>query len=228
MKINENFIEDKWLSKIISKQVYVYKSFNNLNLDLPKKTQFSYIKINKKEKKKIKIIKKKNFKLINYNITFEKSITQTNFHNKNIRLAKIKDKKKIQNIAFNNFNQSRFSLDKKLKKKSKLIKSEWINNYFKRKRGDALFLIEHNKVIAGFVLLIFNKRNLIIDLIAIDSKYQRKGLRIKLINFIQSYYYKRFKKIIVGTQSNNKASLKFYKRNKFRIFKTEMVFHKHF
>ena len=42
MKINENFIEDKWLSKIISKQVYVYKSFNNLNLDLPKKTQFSY------------------------------------------------------------------------------------------------------------------------------------------------------------------------------------------
>ena len=50
MKINENFIEDKWLSKIISKQVYVYKSFNNLNLDLPKKTQFSYIKINKKDK----------------------------------------------------------------------------------------------------------------------------------------------------------------------------------
>jgi ribosomal protein S18 acetylase RimI-like enzyme len=63
---------------------------------------------------------------------------------------------------------------------------------------------------------------------AIDSKYQQKGLGIKLINFIQSYYYKRFKKIIVGTQSNNKASLKFYKQNKFRIFKTEMVFHKHF
>ena len=89
-------------------------------------------------------------------------------------------------------------------------------------------MIEHNKVIAGFVLLIFNKRNLIIDLITIDSKYQRKGLGIQLINFLQAFYYKRFKKIIVGTQSNNKASLKFYKRNKFRIFKTEMVFHKHF
>ncbi len=89
-------------------------------------------------------------------------------------------------------------------------------------------MIEHNKTIAGFVLLIFNKQNLIIDLIAIDSKYQRKGLGIKLINFIQSYYYKKFKKIIVGTQLNNKASLKFYKRNKFRILRTEMVFHKHF
>lgn len=228
MKINKNFIKDKWLSKTIGKQVYLYKNYNNINLDLPKKTQFTYIKINKKEKKKIQIIKKKNFKLINYNITFEKKITQSSLHDKNIRLAKIKDKKKIQNIAFNNFNQSRFSLDKKLKKKSKLIKSEWVNNYFKRKRGDALFLIEHNKTIAGFVLLIYNKQNLIIDLIAIDSKYQRKGLGIKLINFIQSYYYKKFKKIIVGTQLNNKASLKFYKRNKFRILRTEMVFHKHF
>lgn len=228
MKINKNFIKDKWLSKTIGKQVYLYKNYNNINLNLPKKTQFSYIKINKKEKKKIQIIKKKKFKLINYNITFEKSITQSSFHNKNIRLAKIKDKKKIQNIAFNNFNQSRFSLDKELKKKSKLIKSEWVNNYFKRKRGDALFLIEHNETIAGFVLLIFNKQNLIIDLIAIDSKYQRKGLGIELINFIQSYYYKKFKKIIVGTQLNNKASLKFYKRNKFKILRTEMVFHKHF
>lgn len=228
MEITKNFTKDKWLSKIIGKQTYLYKNNNNFNLNLPKKTQFSYIKIDTKEKKKIQIIKKKNFKLINYNITFEKNIIQIKFHNKNIRLAKIKDKKKIQNIAFNNFNQSRFSLDKKLKKKSKLIKSEWVNNYFKKKRGDALFLIEHNKVIAGFVLLIFNKQNLIIDLIAIDSKYQRKGLGIRLIDFIQSYYYKRFKKITVGTQSNNKASLKFYKRNKFRISKTEMVFHKHF
>ena len=228
MKITKNFTNDKWLSKIIGKQTYLYKNNNNLNLNLPKKTQFSYIKIDTKEKKKIQIIKKKNFKLINCNITFEKKIIQNKLHNKNIRLAKIKDKKKIQNIAFNNFNQSRFSLDKKLKKKSKLIKSEWVNNYFKRKRGDALFLIEHNKVIAGFVLLIYNKQNLIIDLIAIDSKYQRKGLGIQLINFIQSHYFKRFKKIIVGTQSNNKVSLKFYKRNNFKILKTEMVFHKHF
>ena len=72
MKINKNFIKDKWLSKTIGKQVYLYKNYNNINLDFPKKTQFSYIKINKKEKKKIQIIKKKNFKLINYNITFEK------------------------------------------------------------------------------------------------------------------------------------------------------------
>lgn len=228
MKINKNFIKDKWLSKIIGKQVYLYKSYKSINLDLPKKTKFSYIKINKKEKKKIQIIKKKNFKFINCNITFEKNIVKTNFNSNNIRLAKLKDKKKIQKIAYNNFNQSRFNLDKKLKKKSKLIKSEWVNNYFKKKRGDALFLIENNKVIAGFVLLIFNKQNLIIDLITIDLKYQRKGLGIKLINFLQDFYYKRFKKIIVGTQSNNKASLKFYKRNKFRIFKTEMVFHKHF
>ena len=54
MKINKNFIKDKWLSKTIGKQVYLYKNYNNINLDLPKKTQFSYIKINKKKRRKFR------------------------------------------------------------------------------------------------------------------------------------------------------------------------------
>ena len=54
-------------------------------------------------------------------------------------------------------------LDKKIKKKDAAnIKKAWVNNFFQKKRGNALHVILIKKEIVGFVLLLFNKKNLII------------------------------------------------------------------
>jgi ribosomal protein S18 acetylase RimI-like enzyme len=228
MRISNSFAKDKWLSKITDKNSYKCINLNFEERDYPKKIEFLYVKISQFDKKNYLKLKKKKFKYINKSIIFEKKISQIKTKISNIRKANIKDKKKIQKIAVENLNSSRFNLDKKIKKKAGLIKSEWINNFFKKKRGDALYLVEYVNKVAGFVLLLFDKKELIIDLIAIDKKYQNKGLGRTLIKFIEKIYYKKFKTIKVGTQSNNKNSLIFYRKNKFKIIKKELVFHKHF
>ena len=132
-------------------------------------------------------------------------------------------------ISSKNLTDSRFNVDKLIKnKESKLIKKKWVKNFFLKKRGNALHVIEIKNKILGFVLLIFKKNFLIIDLIAIDKKFQNKGLGKKLIDYIEFFYFKRFKKIIVGTQSNNIQSLKFYKKTGFKKIKEDVIFHKHF
>lgn len=228
MKISNSFAKDIWLTKVIDKNSYKCTNLNFEEVDYPKKIEFLYIKIGQFDKKNHLKLKKKKFKFINKSIIFEKKISRINKRISNIRKANIKDKKKIQKIAIENLNFSRFNLDDKIKKKAGLIKSEWVNNFFKKKRGDALYLVEYKKKIAGFVLLLFDKKKLIIDLIAIEKKYQNKGLGRKLIEFIEKIYYKKFDTIKVVTQSNNKNSLIFYKNNNFKILKKELIFHKHF
>lgn len=228
MKISDSFAKDEWLSKIISKNSYQCKNLNFKEEDYPKNINFLYIKINHHDRKTRLKLKKKKFEYINKSIILKKKLGKIRQEISNIRKAKLKDRAQVQKIAIKNLNSSRFNLDNKIKKYAGIIKSEWISNFFKKKRGDALYLVEHRNKIAGFILLLFDRKKIIIDLIAIDKKYQRKGLGEKLIKFIEKIYYKKFKYIKVGTQSNNKKSLIFYKKNKFKISKEELVFHKHF
>lgn len=228
MKKSKNFTKDKWLSKITGKNSYKCKNTNFGEKDYPKDIDFLYTKIDHRNNEKIINLKKKNFKFINKSILFKKKISRSEQNISNIRKAKKKDKVLIQKIAIKNLNTSRFNLDNKTKKYAELIKSEWINNFFKKKRGDELYLIEYSNKIAGFILLLFDKKKVTIDLIAIDKKYQKKGFGTNLIKFVETLYYGKFNYINVVTQSNNKNSLIFYKKNNFKIYKKELVFHKHF
>ena len=79
-----------------------------------------------------------------------------------------------------------------LGREAALIKKNWIQNFFLGKRGDALHVIKIKKKIIGFVLLIFKKKLLIIDLIAIRKKFQIKGYGTNLIKYINSYYINDF------------------------------------
>ena len=72
------------------------------------------------------------------------------------------------------------------------------------------------------------KKKLIIDLIALSKNYQNKGLGKQLINKLEFIYKNRFNKIIVGTQSNNVQSIKFYNKVGFKKTKELVVLHKHF
>ena len=99
---------------------------------------------------------------------------------------------------------------------------------FFKKRGNALHVILIKKEIVGFVLLLFNKKNLIIDLIALSKNQQNKGIGKILINQLEFIYKNKFKKIIVGTQSNNIQSIKFYKKVGFKKIREFEVLHKHF
>ena len=221
---------DKWLSVQLG-----YLAYNINNID--KSFDFSEyrhkkILISIKSNKQIKnsFLKKNKIKLIEKNVTFfknskKKKIEKNYF--KNIRFANNFDKKKILDIAENSFINSRFFKDKNIKKKiARKIKRNWVLNFFRKKRGEYLIISECNKKVVGFLLILKNKNDYIIDLIAVKKKYQNLGIGTKMIRFLENIVLKRNKvKIYVSTQSNNKDSIKLYIKNKFKVKYRKYVYH---
>jgi len=80
--------------------------------------------------------------------------------------------------------------------------------------------------IAGFVQLLHSGRDLVIDLIAVDRKFRRKGIARDMICFAQTAI-KGFKRMRVGTQLANIPSIRMYERLEFMFVDASYVFHYH-
>ena len=221
---------DKWLSIQLGYSAY---NTNNINKSFNfSKFRHKKILISIKSNKKIKnsFLKKNKIKLIEKNLTFfknsKKKVLEENYF-KNIRLANSFDKKQILDIAEHSFISSRFFKDKNIKKKlARKIKRNWVLNFFRKKRGEYLIICECNKKVVGFLLIIKNKNDYIIDLIAVKKNYQNLGFGTKMIKFLENVVLKRNKvKIYVSTQSNNKDSIKLYIKNKFKVKYKKYVYH---
>jgi len=221
---------DKWLAVQLG-----YPAYNINNIDKSfdfSKYRHKKILISIQSNKQIEssFLKRNKIKLIEKNLTFFKNSKKKKLEKnyfKNIRFANNFDKKKILDIAENSFINSRFFKDKNIKKKvARKIKRNWVLNFFRKKRGEYLIISECNKKIVGFLLVIKNKNNYIIDLIAVKKKYQNLGFGTKMIRFLENIVLKRNKvKIYVSTQSNNKDSIKLYIKNKFKVKYKKYVYH---
>jgi len=220
---------DKWLSKQLFVPSY-HLNENKINSftrnGIPYGPVFIDAKVGLNDHIKIRHLHKLNFKSITTNIQFKKRISSKIYEKKNCRFANSKDKIIVKKIAYNSFINSRFHLDKRFPKKiAKKLKSEWVNNYFYNNRGDWMILFEINKKTLGFLLLLKEKKNLIIDLIAVKKKNQNKGIATSMINYANHYFIKKFRFLIAVTQSNNIQAIKFYKKLGFKAFSKKLVFH---
>jgi GNAT superfamily N-acetyltransferase len=221
---------DKWLSVQLGHPAY---NINNIDKIFDfSEYRHKKILISIKSNKQIKnsFLKKNKIKLIEKNITFYKNSKKKKLERnyfKNIRFANNFDKKKILDIAENYFINSRFFKDKNIKKKiARKIKRNWVLNFFRKKRGQYLIISECNKKVVGFLLILKNKNDYIIDLIAVKKNYQNLGIGTKMIRFLENIVLKRNKvKIYVSTQSNNKDSIKLYIKNKFKVKYRKYVYH---
>ena len=222
---------DKWLSDQFGYSAYNIDNLNEKNfsfLNYISKSILISIKSNKKIKNSF--LEKNKIKFIETNLTFFKNSRTKNLKNnyyKNIRFANIFDKKSILDIAGNSFIKSRFFKDKNIKKKlAKKIKRNWVLNFFRKKRGEYLIVSEFNKKVVGFLLVLKNKKNYIIDLIAVKKNYQNLGLGTKMLKFLENKVLKKSKvKIYASTQSDNKNSIKLYIKNKFKVKYKKYVYH---
>lgn len=96
--------------------------------------------------------------------------------------------------------------------------SVWVVNSYKDKSSKIFVVWEKNKAV-GFVILKFNKEARVakIILIAVDKKFQRKGLGEVLVNKAIQWSRKQdIKFMFVRTQKKNKNALLFYKRLGFK------------
>lgn len=217
----KGFCEDKFLNKIFKKNCYIATKEKYVKLFKYFKNSFIFLKTKKKISTKNNIEKK--LKFLGSNITYQKKIKSTEeyFKEKNISYKinlKNYEKKIVINIAYKNFNFSRFHLDKRLSKnKSNLIKKKTLENYFLGFRSDKIFVQLYKKKISGFCLFKFKNKDIaIIDLICIDKRFSRKGLASDMIRYsLQRLKKMNRKKIIVSTQEKNLAAIKLYNSFKF-------------
>lgn len=108
---------------------------------------------------------------------------------------------------------SRFIKDKFISKSFKVkYRSEWVRNFFRKKRGDYLLVAEKKKKILGFILILKKKNIFTIDLVASGKKHRKKKVASSLINFVNNKIMKNKDKIVAGTQIDNLIAIKMYKK----------------
>lgn len=222
---------DKWLSTQLGYPAYNLNYVNYKNFNFSKyRSKNILIFIKSKKKLTSSFLKKNKIKLIETNLTFLKKSAKKKLNDsyfKNIRFANIIDKKLISDIAEKSFVKSRFFQDKNIKNKlARKIKRNWVINFFKKKRGKYLIVADLKKKVVGFLLILKNKEDYIIDLISVKKKYQNLGLGTKMIEFFENKVLNKNKeRIYVSTQSNNSESIKLYVKNNFMVKYKKYIYH---
>jgi len=146
---------------------------------------------------------------------------------KDVSLAEERDRESVTRIAFSNFSHDRFHCDPNIPDAiASEIKCQWVGNFFSGIRGDQCFVARsENLSVKGFLLSIIRNNEVVIDLIAVDSIYRRKGVAKNLIDGMLSYYQKDYAAYSVGTQLNNTASVRLYESIGYQVVSHGAVWH---
>lgn len=242
--VHNNMICDLWLSQILKQEVYklviddeFVKHINNHTSQeyrilhaLPLKRVFIYCKVPVDAISSIKLLEELDFYLIDTNMTFEKPILPTHHFAGywTIRFAVPSDESQVVELARKNFAYSRFHLDGNISRDAaNTVKAEWVRNYFLGNRGEQMVVATVEGRVVGFIQVLYgNEKTLIIDLIAVDKKWRRKGIAVDMIAYAESNCG-GFNRIQVGSQIANIPSIRLYEKLGFKMFKAEYVFHYH-
>lgn len=239
--------EDEWLAKrlgvkcyalsynsdavgecsVIESQLLVQKACWE-NEDLP---CFVYSKILTQNTNIVEVFQENGFRVVDTHIQFEhtgESIRGNCDQAINFRYAKPEDEEDVSDIARKTFRYSRFHLDNMIPNKiADDLKSDWARNFFLNKRGDHMIIAECKGEIAGFAQLLVRGESLIIDLIAVQKKFQGKRIGFQMLLHILDLFSARFS-IVVGTQVANIASLRLYENAGFLITSSSYILHYHY
>ena len=233
MKENPTIQPDIWLGEMLQKTSYrvVFSQDTELcttNIFTHKSPAFYYCKIPVTQVDAISYVEKRGFHLLDTNIVLDMPIKNVELSGySDVRFSIHDDEDIVAIIARDNFVYTRFHLDPIIDNSmADKIKEQWVRNFYKGQRGDAMVVATVNDVPIGFLQLLYKKDQVIIDLIAVDKQHRGKSVAADMIAFAMREK-NDCSKIIVGTQIANIPSLRFYERMGFRIFDSTYVFHYH-
>lgn len=236
-----HILPDDWLSKILQRPVFrVLLTDEALEqtgfLQKIEKMRdygsvFAYTKISPVAQRQIHFLEEFGFRLVDTNVLFGKTITSISpilQGEIEVHFAKPEDESGVVTLARNGFQFSRFHLDARFSTdEAGNIKAEWVRNFFKKKRGDAMVVALIDGIVAGFnQLLVSSDGILTIDLIAVDDKFRRRGIAGAMIDFAQNNI-SQCTQYTVGTQLANTPSMRLYENMGFRSIGASYVFHFH-
>ncbi len=143
-----------------------------------------------------------------------------------IRAANPQDADAVRALGSSAFRFDRFHADPDIPKPvADRIKGEWAGNYFNGRRGNRMIVAAEKGEVLGFLQIIDRPDHSIIDLIAVATPAQGRGLAGAMIAYaVRQGPANPWR---VGTQVANVPSLRLYERLGFRCAETQYVFHRH-
>jgi ribosomal protein S18 acetylase RimI-like enzyme len=191
---------------------------------------FIYAKIAPTFMEGLRFLHRHDFHLVDTNVIFEKKAhpVREAGDGAGIRLAEPADRSATVELARSSFRYSRFHLDPEIPQETAdRIKADWVDAYFAGTRGHQMVVAEVEGAVVGFLqLLRASDGALVIDLIAVDERYRRRGLGGEMIAFTESRA-RVGQCLRVGTQLVNTASIRLYESLAFRMTEAQYVFHYH-
>lgn len=170
------------------------------------------------------------FRLIDTNVQFEKPVIDTASLSGRcmVRQAIPEDEEAVAAIAGTNIVFSRFHLDPRIPKAvADVLKAEWTRNFFRGTRGDAMVVAECEGGVAGFLQALRRDEGMVvIDLIAVDRRFRRRGVGRDMCLFVERVYPDT-RQVRVGTQIANTPSLWLYTGLGYVFADAQYVFHHH-
>jgi dTDP-4-amino-4,6-dideoxy-D-galactose acyltransferase len=138
------------------------------------------------------------------------------------------DLNKLENLAIESGKYSRFKLDSNFQKNEfERLYLEWIYQSYQKKMALEVLVYSVDEVLAGFIT-ITNKSETLTDigLVAVDPKFQGKGIGGVLVEAAEKYsFVNGYKEIQVVTQEDNKNALKLYQKNGFDLCNKTYIYH---
>jgi ribosomal protein S18 acetylase RimI-like enzyme len=227
---------DEWLSSQIGFDAYHFDPAvlpeNQLAKMTVADTWFGDVKIGVREPLKVATFTGFGFNLVDTNVqlTLKKSGSVNNQYLASCysRFSTAQDEQLVRVIAANSFVHDRFHADPHIADETASnIKTNWAENFFTGKRGDWMVVAEIDGEIGGFLqLLASTDEKLVIDLIAVATSHQGKGLASDMIAFARENCLAG-QDILVGTQLANVASLTLYQKLGFQIQSSSHMLHYH-
>lgn len=230
--VDKIFKKDEWLTNILEYDVYNidYDSIKHYKKELVLPYSALYcIKIPNNDVITTITLINSGFEYICNNIVFELeeySTVQKNNIEINICPYSAEMQTDVLRIAGKSFSFSRFHKDRRIPEcKANKIYQEWVKSHIEGNRGDGLWVAEKNEIPIGFLATMSTENYASIDLICVNSDYQKLGVASSLVNFFIEAVYG--KKIRVETQSSNIPAIKLYEKYHFKIKEVFDIFHFH-
>jgi dTDP-4-amino-4,6-dideoxy-D-galactose acyltransferase len=131
----------------------------------------------------------------------------------------------IEELAYLSGKYSRFKIDSNFKNNEfKKLYHKWVLRYTADNKN--IIFKRINNIIAGFVLYSIYKETIHIELISVSDNFQGRGIASELIKETELIGNKNnCKNIQVVTQGNNIPAVNLYRKNKFNIISTNLIYH---
>lgn len=229
--------QDLWLGQMLGKPAYrICGRGSDMKAgDLPQTESFIEARVDVTDSESLARLQDLGFVVIDCNMTLELEANEAfldehpRARSSRIRFATVEDENGVRTLARESFEYNRFRRDPRISNEiANTIKEEWAANFFVGARGEWMVVAEDGGEIVGFLQLMRAGQDiLLIDLVAVASQAQRRGVARLMISFALRNCIKQPGGMRVGTQLSNQGSLRLYESMGFRLHSVVYLLHLH-